>query len=217
MAKAVTIKVDIRDSLGRRGARRTRREGLLPAVMYGHKQESISLAVSERDLLNHLNRGVHLFELDMPNNVKETVLIKDIQYDYLGTNPIHVDFSRVDLTEMVDVTVPVILRGTPAGVSEGGTLQQVSGSVAVRCVVTDIPDEIRVRINDLNIGDTLKAGDLELPEGIELAGEADTVIASVTLIEDVEEPAAGEEGEEASAEPEVIGKGKEETEEESSE
>jgi large subunit ribosomal protein L25 len=144
---------------------------------------------------------------------KENVLIKAVQYDYLSTTPVHVDLARVDLNEVVTVTVPVNLRGTPAGVKEGGSLSQPVTDIEISCVVVSIPDEIKVRIDEMKIGDTLHASDLALPEGAKLITPAETVIASVSVISD--EPVAAEgEGAEAGAEPEVISKGKEETEEE---
>ncbi|NLX06796.1 MAG: 50S ribosomal protein L25 [Phycisphaerae bacterium] len=216
MAKAVPLQTKIRQEVGTKGSRRCRREGLLPGVIYGHRKDSVPVAVPQHEFLHHIHHGVHLLELQMADAAPETVLIKDVQYDSLGTNPVHVDFTRVDLSERVTVAVPVILRGTPAGVSEGGTLQQPTAELEISCVVTDIPEEIRVRVNDLKVGDTLKAADVKLPEGAALVSEPETVIAAVTVVAEevtaVEGAAA-----EAGAEPEVIGRGKEEEEGEAGE
>lgn len=210
MAKAASIKTEIRDKLGTKGAVKYRRNGLLPAIVYGHQQESLPVAIPANQFNHLLSQGAHLLELELPDK-KETVLIKAIQYDYLGTNPVHVDLTRVDLTERVSVTVPLNLRGTAAGVSEGGSLRQALMELLVECVVTDIPNEIRVKISELKIGDSLQAKDIELPEGVTLLTDEHAVIVSVAL--EVEEEAAEEEVPGAapseSAEPEVIGKGKE--------
>jgi large subunit ribosomal protein L25 len=209
MAKAVPIKADIRNKTGTQDSRRCRREGLLPAVVYGHQKETVSVAVPTAEFVHHLHHGVHLLELQMPADAKETVLIKTVQYDYLDTTPVHVDLTRVDLSERVRVTVPVVLRGTPAGATEGGTLQQVLAALEIECLVTDIPDNLRARVNELKIGDSLKAKDIPLPEGATLVTDPDVMVANVTLITEEEVAPATVAAEGETAEPEVIGKGKE--------
>lgn len=207
MGKAVAIETTIRTDAGRKPARRCRREGRLPAVIYGHNKQNLSVAIPLYEFVQHVQHGVHLLELELADQENETVLIKDIQYNYLGTDPVHVDFTRVDLTERVKITVPVTLRGTPVGVNEGGMLQQVLNELEIECVVTDIPDQIKTRVNDLNIGDSVHARAVELPEGAVLVTDPDAVIANVSMVaeeaEPVEEEAAAE-----TAEPEVITKGK---------
>jgi len=216
MAKAVSIQASLRGQLGSRRARKIRTEGLLPCIIYGHGKENVAGAVPQHDFIHHLHRGVHLFELQLGDEKKETVLLKKVQYDYLGTNPIHVDFARVDLSEHVTVTVPVVLRGTPAGVSEGGTLQHLLTQLQIECLVTDIPEDLRVRVNDLKIGETLSAAQVPLPEGVKLITSPETAVASVTVVAE-EEVAAAAEPVAQGAEPEVIARGKEEEAEEASE
>jgi len=214
MAKAVGIKAEIRTTVGTQQARKCRRQGFLPGIVYGHQEESLSVAVPTHDFEQILAHGVHLLELTLPGK-KETVLIKGVQYDYLGTNPLHVDFTRVDLTERVPVTVHISVRGTPVGIKEGGSLQQVLTDIEIECVVTDIPETLRVNVAQMKIGDALHARDIELPPDVKLLTDADAVICTVSAV--VEEAAAEApvEGEAAvTAEPEVIGKGKEVTEEE---
>jgi len=212
MTELISIKAEMRDRAGSRASKQCRRKGLVPAVVYGHGKANALVAISLNEFTQHLHHGAHLLELQMGSE-KENVLIKAVQYDYLSTTPVHVDLARVDLNEVVTVTVPVNLRGTPAGVKEGGSLSQPVTDIEISCVVVSIPDEIKVRIDEMKIGDTLHASDLALPEGAKLITPAETVIASVSVISD--EPVAAEgEGAEAGAEPEVISKGKEETEEE---
>lgn len=211
MAELISIKAETRDRAGSRASKQCRRKGLVPAVVYGHGRDNILIAVSLNEFTHHLHHGAHLLELQLGAE-KENVLIKAVQYDYLSTTPVHIDLARVDLNEVVTVTVPVNLRGTPAGVKEGGSLSQPITEVEISCVVINIPDEIRVRIEDMKIGDALHASDLALPEGAKLITAPETVIASVTLVSDEVAAAEGEAGE-GGAEPEVISKGKEETEE----
>ncbi len=207
MSKASPIKARIREKSGTKSAKRERKDGYIPAVVYGHNQENLMVSVPASEFESLLKHGVHLLELQM-NGKSETVLIKDVQYDHLGTNLIHIDFSRVNLNERVPINVPVVLRGTPAGVQAGGMLQQLQMELEVECLVTDIPEQLKVNVNSLEIGQSIHAKDVELPEGAVLITDPDVVIAQVTeLTEEAEEQAEEELPE--SAEPEVIGKGKE--------
>ncbi len=216
MSKASPIKARIRAKAGTREAKKARKEGYIPAVVYGHKKENLMVSVPKKEFFSLLTHGVHLLELQMDEGKSETVLIKDVQYDYLGTNLVHIDFSRVNLDERVPVNVPVVLRGTPAGVQAGGVLQQLQMDVELECLVTDIPEQLKASVIHLEIGQALHAGDLELPPGAKLLTDPDVVIAQVTEpVEEAEEQA--EEGLAEAAEPEVIGKGKEASEEEQQE
>ena len=206
------LKATRREELGTSKTRTIRAEGLTPGIIYGHGKDNIAIIVSHHDLDVAIHHGERLLEIDL-GDVKENVLIKDVQYDTFGQDILHVDLTRVDLTERVEIVVPIVLRGTPAGLPEGGVLNQQSSEVTVECVVTSIPEEIRVRVNDLNVGDGLYIRDLELPEGATLVTDPDQPVCTVTVVlEDEPEPEA-EEGE--AAEPEVIGEKKEDEEGES--
>jgi len=131
------------------------------------------------------------------------LLVKDIQDDHMGDKIVHVDLARVRLDERVQVTVMVELKGIPVGVSEGGTLDQALMGVELECLVTSIPESIRVKVTDLKLGQHLLAKDLELPAGAKLITDPESLVAIVRAkAEEVEEvaPAAAEEG----TEPEVI-------------
>ena len=93
-------------------------------------------------MVSHLNHGAHLFDLTLDGK-SEKVLVKEVQYDHLGIEVIHVDFARVSLDEKVEVTVPLELKGTPKGEADGGVLQQIVSELEIECLVTDIPDVIR--------------------------------------------------------------------------
>jgi large subunit ribosomal protein L25 len=146
-----------------------------------------------------IERGERLLELDISGE-KENVLIKDVQYDPFGQKILHADLARVDLNERVKVTVPIVLTGTAAGASEGGVLQQTVAEARIECVVVSIPEDIRVRVNDMKVGDSLHMRDLKLPEGATLLEDPETVVVSVVVVAEEEAAAAGEEG----AEPEVL-------------
>ena len=139
MAKTATLTAKNRTALGTRANRRLRETGLVPGVVYGHKENVLPISLPRKELVNYLEHGAHLFSLAMDGH-NETVLVKEVQYDHLGLDVLHVDFARVDLNERVKVTIPLELRGTPKGVSEGGgVLTQVITDLEVECLVTEIP------------------------------------------------------------------------------
>ncbi len=194
------LKATRREQLGTHVTRRLRKEGMTPCVIYGHGLDNVHIAVSQHDLDLAIHHSQHLVEVDV-DGAKEPVLIKDYQYDTFGQELLHADLTRVNLDERVEITVPVVLRGTAQGTKDGGVMTQVNAEVIVSCVVTSIPEDIRPMVTEMNVGDSLTAGDLELPEGTTLVTDPNLPICSVTIVEEVEEveefdPEAG---------PEVIG------------
>jgi large subunit ribosomal protein L25 len=134
----------------------------------------------------------------------EKVLVKEVQYDHLGQEVLHVDFARVSLDERVEVTVPLELKGEPKGEADGGVLQQVIAELELECLVTEIPDAIRHNVSEMALNDVLHIKDLKLPPGVRALQDEDLIVATVKEIqEEVAAPAAAEEG---AAEPEVIGR-----------
>ena len=204
------LQADERHEGGTRAARRLRRSGKLPGIVYGHGETPQKVAVSAHDLGNLLHHGTHVVEL-LVDGAKRQVLIKDVQFGYLGTDPIHVDFTLVDLTERVRVSVPLDFRGTPVGTHEGGVFEHGLVDVEVECLVTEIPESLRVNVGAMKLGDMFHVGDLELPENVAAATPAEVIVCSVrakaVAVAEAEE-AEAEEG--ASEEPEIIGRKKEE-------
>lgn len=199
------LKADKRLEAGTRKARKLRKEGLLPGIVYGHKQEPLSITINEHDVEMAIKHGERLLELQIGSK-KENVIFKEVQYDTFGQHILHVDLARVDLHERVEVTVPVILRGSLA--SDEGVLNQSLSALSISCLVTAIPEDLRASIKDLNIGDSIRAGQIELPEGAELIGDPEALICTIIMVAEEEvEPVEAEEGQ---AEPEVIGEKKEE-------
>ncbi len=206
------LKISKREKLGTRQTRRLRLDNLVPAIVYGHGQENQAVSLSARDIELAVRHGEQLLKCELDGK-EQNFLIKDMQYDYMGHTIIHVDLTRVNLDEQVDVTVPIVLRGVPVGVeSEDGALMQQLAELNIRCVVTNIPEELRVPVSEMHTGDVLRVADLELPEGVTTGDDPELAVASVSVVvEEVEAPA--EEAAEA-PEPEVIG---EKAEEESAE
>ncbi len=200
------LKASARTDSGSRSARRLRSKGMVPGIIYGHGEQPVSITLTRHDLDVAIHHGERLMEIDLAGK-GHNVLIKDVQYDTFGNEILHVDLTRVNLDERVEVTVPVVLRGTPAGAANDGVLQQSTSDVTIECVVTAIPEEIRVSVIEMGVGDSLTAADLPLPEGARLLTEPDTQICSVSVLAEEVEVEVEAEG---AAQPEVIGEKAEE-------
>jgi large subunit ribosomal protein L25 len=210
---ADTLHVHRRDLHGSRSSKRLRSSGKIPAVLYGHGGENISLSVPAEELSAAMRHGAKLVEL--AGDVKDSAVIRDSQWDAFGMELLHVDFMRVVAGESLETTVPVELRGDAPGAHAGGIIEHHLHEVQIECPVTAIPEKITVRINELGLGESILASQLKLPEGTKLLTDPSAMIVHCTVVaaEEVEEaaPAAAE-----GAEPEIIGrKAEEEGEEES--
>ena len=206
------LKGIVREKLGTSETRRLRRAGKIPGIIYGHGEANVAFAVDSHDLNLVLQHGERLVKMEI-DSAEGNYLIKAIQRDAFDNEVIHLDFTRVNLDETVELTVPIHLRGTPAGESAGGVLTPGITQLTITCPVTSIPEEISVRVTDLNVGDVLRVGDLPEIEGGSILTDPQMVVASCSLI--AEEVVEDEEVtvEEGAVEPEVIGKGKPEEEE----
>lgn len=205
------LKASKREAFGTRKVAPLRRGGMIPGIVYGHGEPPLAITLSLHDVSVALARRERLLELDVAGQV-QNVLVKEVQYDPMGQEILHVDLARVDLDERVEVTVPIVLRGTPAGAADEGVLHQVTAQVTIECTVRAIPDDIRASVEAMKVGDVLRMKDLPLPEGAKLVGDAETIVATVSVVkEEVEAPAPAEA---APGEPEVIGEKKEEEPEE---
>jgi len=202
MASSVSVTAKPRAELGSRANKRLRDQGLIPGVIYGHKEAVVPVTLPKKELAGHLNHGAHLFSVSLDGK-NENVLIKEVQYDHLGIEILHVDFARVSLDEKVEVTVPLELKGTPAGEAEGGVLQQIVAELEIECLVTEIPNAIVHNVSEMKVDDVVHIKDIKLPAGVRALQDEDLVVAQVKTIEE-EAPAAGAEGD--TAEPEVIGR-----------
>jgi large subunit ribosomal protein L25 len=203
MAESVQLTVQPRDGGGTQVAQRLRKKGLLPAVVYGHKEATVALALSHDDFVKALRHGARLVELNGGGKA-EAALIQDVQWDHLGKDVLHVDFRRVSKDERVVISVPLHLRGIAPGVSGGGVLDQPLHVIDVECLVTAVPDEIRVNIGELQIDQAIHVKDLKLPEGVKAMADPEAIVVHVRAPQ-AEAPAPAVPGAET-AEPEVIGR-----------
>src|SRR5690349_1276520 len=165
MAQTAQINVKPRNELGSRANKRLRDAGMIPGVIYGHKEAVVPITLPRKETVNHLKHGAHVFDLAVDGK-SEKVLVKEVQYDHLGVDVIHVDFARVSLDEKVEITVPLELKGEPKGEKDGGVLQQIISELEVECLVTDIPDVIRHNVSEMALDDVLHIKDLVLPAGV---------------------------------------------------
>src|SRR5262245_36830237 len=212
MADTLKLKTEPRPGKGSRDANRLRKAGRVPAVVYGHKEETVPITVSRDELAFALRHHARTVDLDL-NGKAETVLIQQVQHDHLGSGLVHVDFRRVSKDERVRTTVEIELRGTAPGATGGGVLDQPLHKIHVECPAISIPESIRVKIDSLLLGQAIHVKELELPQGVKALDDPDLVVVQVKQqhVPVVEPTVPLIEG---AAEPEVITKKKEKPEEE---
>jgi len=213
----VTLEVTRRERSGKEYAKKLRQENKIPAVVYGGHKEPVAITVERKavsDLIQKSEHGVRsIFLLKMSGTDQQRhAMIKDMQMDPLSRRMTHIDFVRVVMDEVVRLTVPVHLSGNSIGVKEGGILDWQMRELHVECLPNAIPDAIEVDIANLGAHQQVRISDLKLPEGVKVEEDPHRVIVGVTTAraEVVAEVAATEPG---AAEPEVVKKGKTETEE----
>jgi len=206
MADAVKIQVETRDSqknkgTGTRVSRRLRKLGRVPAIIYGHKQDPVPVSVPRESVWEMIKKSTHLAELSF-NGSTETVLVRDVQWDHLGKEIIHLDFARVSADESIETEVRLDVRGTPPGVNEGGVLEVLVHELRVTCRANAIPDSIRVEVGHLHLDQELKVKDLILPPGVTVDAEPELLLMHVSARppEEVVAPAEGD----TATQPEVI-------------
>jgi large subunit ribosomal protein L25 len=206
-----TLQVERRERLGSRYAARERARGKLPCVLYGQSREPAHLLLDAKETIRFFESGERVFTISLGDK-QQHVLLKDLQFDYLGTNVIHCDLIRVELDEEVQVNVPLHLVGDAKGADvAGAVLVQKLTEVPVRCSVGAIPDELRLNISELGAGDNMSAADLTMPPGVELDVDPDTIVVLIDVQAEVEEEPSAEAGEVAAeASPEVISEKNEE-------
>jgi large subunit ribosomal protein L25 len=208
-----TLKVEPRKIHGKRNNERLRRAGGIPAILYGHGEDPVSLTLAADQLKASLRHGAKVVDLD--GGATGKALLQDVQWDAFSQIVLHVDLLRVHAGEKVTIDVPVELRGEAIGVREGGIVEQMIHSIEIEVALDVIPEKLHLSIKNLKVGDHLTAKDIiDLPAGATILSDEDEMIVHCI------QPAAEEDleaGEAEGAEPEVISKGKADEEEESEE
>ncbi len=205
-------------------ARRVRREGKIPAVLYGAGKDAAALSVDPRQVLRILHSASGhntIFDLSLDGDERTKAMIVDWQFEPIKGKLLHIDLKRIAMDQKLTVMVPIVLRGEAAGVKQqGGILEQVLREVEIQCLPGDIPASIEAEVSELVFGKVLRVADLPHSEKFKILTDENQTVAHVITVKEEVAPApeavAAEAGAVA-AEPEVIKKGKQETEEEGAE
>lgn len=201
-----------RDDVSNSATKTLRKKGIVPGVFYYRDASPVSISVKDTALKPFVYTSeVRIINLQIEGTDKaQNCILKDVQFDPVSDRPIHFDLLGISENEKIKVEIPLKMVGSPVGVKDGGIIQQSVHSIEIECLPGDIPAHIDVNIEALKIGDSIHVGDIET-KNFEILDNADTTIVAVVppAVEKTETPA---EGEAASAEPEVITKGKKEEE-----
>ena len=188
----IKLPIERRDLRGSANARRTRRSGRIPAVLYGLGRDPVSVSVDEHTFAMEFDRGHRVFDLQLGVEGKEQIVIlKDVQFDPLGDRAIHVDFARVDEKAPLELSLPLELEGEPQAVS-GASLNFMMPDIRVSCDPRAIPENVTIPVHDLKPGDVVTAADVKLPESVTLVTDANASIVSYQLMRATEEETAEE-------------------------
>lgn len=203
-----TLRAESRTEAGTRPARRLRRTGRVPAVVYGRGLETVPVSVDQRELSTVLRTeaGLNaLINVEVEGGDSVLTVARELQRDPVRGSITHLDFIQVSLDEAIEAEVSILYAGTPVGIKEGGFVETIAATVMISALPTAIPPSIEIDISDLDIGDTLKVSDLPELDGVTYLVEEDAPLATVILPAVIEEPVEeeeleGEEAEEAAAE-----------------
>jgi large subunit ribosomal protein L25 len=215
----IVVSAQNRVDRGKNNARRLRAKGLIPAVVYGGKNDAQAVSVDPKTLLKVLRSESGrntILNLDFGDGGKTSAILKSWQVDPVREHFLHADFYRIAMDVAIRVTVPIVTRGEARGVKvDGGILEIIMRTVEVECLPGDIPERIEVDVTDLGIHDAIRVSGLPVNEKVKVIDDADQVIVHVISVKEEAAPAAGAapaEGEAATAatpaEPEVVKKGK---------
>lgn len=195
----LVLTAELREGTGKGVARKLRAKGLIPAILYGPRTQPIPLIVSRKELSKALRTeagGNVLIDLEIKDGdlpTRKVVMLKEVQYDYLGKEILHTDFYEVAMDVMITVEVPIHLIGRPEGAKLGGILDQIRRVVEIQCLPGDIPNSIEVDVSSLKIGDSIHISDIKFEKGKILTDPGETiatVLAPIVEEKKVEEVAA---------------------------
>ena len=197
----INLKAQVRRTTGKGPARALRREGRIPAILYGQKADSIMLSIDFKEfelIVKNENIGSVLLNLQIQNGktITRPAMIKELQTNPVTGAFLHIDFYEIDMQRKITVSVPVVTQGKSVGVEEGGLLQIVRREIELLCLPTAIPEAIEVDISDLTIGDSVHVQEIALPGDVELTEETDFTVITVLAPKVEEEPVEEEELEE---------------------
>ena len=181
----VSFAVEARDTRGKGAARELRRNGMVPAVVYGGGRQATAIQIDSAKferMLETSHAGVNtLIDLEGSEAGGKTVIAKELQREAVRGKLIHVDFYEVDLSTKIEVSVPIRLTGTPEGVVLGGVLDQQMRDVTLMCLPNTIPDSVDIDVSGMELGDSLHVSDLGVADGVDIATESELTVATVLI------------------------------------
>lgn len=204
------LKVQKRETIGKRATKQLRKNGKLPGIYYFHGVDSVPVSIDEKQLKNVIQSEANIIDLNIDQGKKTKCVIRDVQWDPVYDQPLHVDLMGIKLTEEVNVSIPVHLVGTPKGVSqEGGVLQHIIREIDITGLPLDLPEHVDIDVSELSIGDGIRVQDLSIDK-VTINNEPSQTIAAVRhpRVVEVAEPEMPEE--EVVEEPELVGQEKQE-------
>lgn len=181
MDKTLILQAEMRDRIGSKGALAVRKRGRIPGIVYGHKKDPVAISLDAHDFVEGVKHGRRLIDVTIDGDTQK-MLIKALQHDHLGRTIIHVDLMRVDVAERIEVNVPVDLKGIAKGTHDGGVIESNTSELEVECLAIQIPASIVISIKDLGVGESIKAGDIKLPEGVKLVTPAENIVVSCRIV-----------------------------------
>jgi large subunit ribosomal protein L25 len=218
----IVVSATNRQDRGKNAARRLRRQGLVPGIVYGGKGENVAVAVDPKALQKVLRSEAGrnaILKLDIAGRGATNAILKGWQVDPIKETFLHADFYRIAMDVAIRVTVPIFVRGEARGVKvDGGILELITREIEVECLPGDIPERIEIDVTDLGLNGALRVSDLPANDKVKVLEAADQVVVHVVSVKEEAVPAPGAavvvEGEAAAAptEPEVMKKGKKEEE-----
>lgn len=202
---AEALVVEKRETTGTLRIRRLRKEGKVPAVLYGHGQENLNLSIDSRAVAKMVDHGHYVVALS--GAVTDTAMIKDVQWDAFGSEILHIDLARVDASEAIEVSLPLHVKGESPGAGLGGMVSQLSHELKITCPANMVPDFLDISIDNLEIDGHVTAADVELPKGATLIGDPAETLITCAMPRGEDSPTDGDDP----SEPEVIGEKKEDS------
>ena len=187
-----TLSLRTRSETGKGVARKLRRSGRVPGVIYGGGASPVLVSMAAREALSlfqSISVENTILQLSVDDREAERALVREVQVHPCRTELLHVDFLRVQRGVAIEVHVPVHLTGIPEGVKLGGVLEQVLHDIVVKCIPSKIPPSIEVDVTELGAGEVVRAGDLEMPEDVDILSDPDLTVCAVVAarVEEEEE------------------------------
>lgn len=183
MIDSVVLNIETRTGTGTRISRKLRKDSKIPGILYSHGQNAELITLCHKELLNAIRLGKTVVSIHNGISIDQAV-IREIQWDFLGKDPVHVDLGRVNANEKIKVHVSVLTKGISPGVTAGGVLDILMHSVDVECIAADAPKNISINISELQVGSTIHVRDLMLSDGLRILNDPDLVILHVVAKKD---------------------------------